>query len=66
MILAGNKLSIDAVGLRISSWPKLENLWILFEQTIAGLEMVSKISCNSNKDGLFSYGVNMFMKGKIK
>jgi hypothetical protein len=54
IILEINKLSIDtAVGLRISSWPKLEQLWIRFEQPIAGLEMVSRISCNSNNDGLF-------------
>ena len=62
-----NNLSIDAaVGLRISSWPKLEKLFIFFEQAIAGLEMVSRISCNSNKNGLFSNkGVNKFMRNKI-
>ena len=61
--LDDNKLSIDAaVGLRISSWPKLEKLWIRFKQAIAGLEIVSRISCNSNKDGLFAYSANEFMR----
>jgi hypothetical protein len=55
------------VGLRISSWPQLEKLWISFEQAIAGLEMVSRISGNSSKDRLFSYKeVNKFMRDKIK
>jgi hypothetical protein len=55
------------VGLRISSWPKIDNLWIMFEQAITGLEMVSRISCNPNKNGLFcNKRVNEFMKRKIK
>ena len=67
IILDDNKLSIDAaVGLRISSWPKLEKLWIKFEQSIAALEMVSRISCNPYKNGLFPYKrVNEFMETKI-
>jgi hypothetical protein len=52
--LGYNKLSIDAaVGLRINSWPKLGLLQICFKQAIAGLEMVSRISCNSKKYKLF-------------
>ena len=60
-------MSIDAaIGLRISSWPKLDKLWIRFEQAIAGLEMMSRISCNPNKNGLFPYEeVNEFMEDKI-
>ena len=60
-------MSIDAaVGLRINSWKQLELFWICFEQAIAGLEMVSRISCNSKKYGLFPYKVNKFMKDKIE
>ena len=60
-------MSIDAaVGFRISSWPELEKLLIYFEQAIAGLEMVSKISCNPYQGGLFAYeGVNKFMEKNI-
>ena len=50
-------MSIDAaVGLRISSWKQLEEFWIHFEQPIAGLEIVSRISrfsCNSQYYELF-------------
>ena len=54
IILDDNKLSIDAAArFRINSWPKLEKLSIYFEQLIAGLDMVSRISCKSNKNGLF-------------